>query len=49
MVGSHNIEGFRIPQLVYNQMWLNILMDDCHFSIAEIIKDFVPNHIGEFF
>ncbi len=27
-------------------MWLNLLMDDCHFSnITKIIKKFIPNHI----
>jgi hypothetical protein len=29
-------------------MWLNLLMDECHFNnIAKIIFSFVPNHIWE--
>jgi len=29
-------------------MWLNLLMDDCHFTnIVKINKIFIPNHIGE--
>jgi hypothetical protein len=29
-------------------MWLNLLMDDCHFSnITKIMKIFVRNHIRE--
>ncbi len=43
-----DLNKFPTPQLVYNQMWLNLLMDDYHFNnIAKIIINFVPNHIGE--
>ncbi len=27
-----DLNKFLTPQLVYNQMWLNILIDDCHFN-----------------
>jgi hypothetical protein len=34
-----DLNKFPTPQIIYNQMWLNLLMDDCHFSnIANIIK-----------
>jgi len=31
-----DLNKFPTPQLVYNQMWVNLLMDDCHFN--NIIK-----------
>ncbi len=41
-----DLNKFLTPQLVYNQMWLNILIDDCHFNnIAKINKTFKCNHI----
>jgi len=42
-----DLNKFPTPQLVYNQMQLNLLMDDCHFNNILPIKNFVPNHIWE--
>jgi len=43
-----DLNKFLIPQLVYKQMWLNLLIDDCHFNnIAKINKTFKRNHIGK--
>ncbi len=34
-----DLNKFLIPQLVYNKLWLNLLMDGCHFNnIAKINK-----------
>jgi hypothetical protein len=33
------------PQLVYNQMWLDLFMDDCHFNNIAKINNFFFNLI----
>ncbi len=42
-----DLNKFLTPQLVYKQMWLNLVIDDCHFNIAKINKTFKHNHIGK--
>jgi len=52
MVNIHNIEGFKLVSIstitIYNQILLNVFMDDCHFTnIVKINKSFIPNYIKE--
>ncbi len=35
-----DLNNFLTLQLVYNQMWLNLLMDDCHFNNTARINKF---------
>jgi hypothetical protein len=35
-----NLNNFSTPQLVYNQMWLNLFMDDYYLNITKVKKTF---------
>lgn len=44
-----DLNSFSTPQLAYNQIWLNFLMDEYHFNNNAKInfKKIVPNHIDK--